>query len=44
MQNYSKNFVEGVMEINLKGLPFDLDFHPSDSLVATGLINGYLLL
>ncbi|CAO2842789.1 unnamed protein product [Amaranthus hypochondriacus] len=32
------------MEINLKGLPFDLDFHPSDSLVATGLINGYLLL
>ncbi|XP_074307608.1 WD repeat-containing protein 55 [Silene latifolia] len=32
------------MEINLKALPFDIDFHPSDSLVATGLINGYLLL
>lgn len=32
------------MEINLGGLPFDIDFHPSDSLVATGLINGYLLL
>ncbi|KNA16466.1 hypothetical protein SOVF_088990 [Spinacia oleracea] len=32
------------MEINLKDLPFDVDFHPSDSLVATGLINGYLLL
>ncbi|KAH9616045.1 hypothetical protein KSS87_010257 [Heliosperma pusillum] len=32
------------MEINLKAIPFDIDFHPSDSLVATGLINGYLLL
>lgn len=32
------------MEINLGGLPFDVDFHPSDSLVAAGLINGYLLL
>ncbi|KAL2895972.1 WD repeat-containing protein 55 [Bienertia sinuspersici] len=32
------------MEIHLKSLPFDVDFHPSDSLVATGLINGYLLL
>lgn len=32
------------MEINLGGPPFDVDFHPSDSLVAAGLINGYLLL
>lgn len=32
------------MEINLKALPFDVDFHPSDSLVAAGLINGSLLL
>lgn len=32
------------MELNLGSLPFDIDFHPSDSLVATGLINGYLLL
>ncbi|KAJ8437867.1 hypothetical protein Cgig2_031383 [Carnegiea gigantea] len=32
------------MEINLGGLPFDVDFHPSDSLVTAGLINGYLLL
>lgn len=32
------------MEINLGGMPFDVDFHPSDSLVAAGLINGYLLL
>lgn len=30
------------MEINLGKLPFDLDFHPSDSLVATALINGDL--
>lgn len=28
------------MEINLGKLPFDLDFHPSSPLVATGLING----
>ncbi|KAL9234132.1 hypothetical protein vseg_009036 [Gypsophila vaccaria] len=32
------------MEINLGGLPFDVDFHPSDTLVATGLISGHLLL
>ncbi|KAK9714821.1 hypothetical protein RND81_06G122500 [Saponaria officinalis] len=32
------------MEISLGDLPFDVDFHPSDTLVATGLINGYLLL
>ncbi|XP_021726284.1 WD repeat-containing protein 55-like [Chenopodium quinoa] len=32
------------MEIKLGDHPFDVDFHPSDSLVATGLINGYLLL
>lgn len=32
------------MEINLGGVPFDVDFHPSDSLVTAGLINGYLLL
>lgn len=30
------------MEINLGKLPFDLDFHPSDSFVATALINGDL--
>ncbi|XP_020270192.1 WD repeat-containing protein 55 [Asparagus officinalis] len=32
------------MEINLENLPFDLDFHPSSPIVATGLINGRLLL
>ncbi|KAL9663926.1 hypothetical protein QQ045_019320 [Rhodiola kirilowii] len=31
------------MEIALGKLPFDLDFHPSSSLVAAGLINGELL-
>ncbi|KAL9321682.1 hypothetical protein ACSQ67_009735 [Phaseolus vulgaris] len=31
------NFVE---EINLGEIPFDVDFHPSDNLVATALING----
>ncbi|ESW20798.1 hypothetical protein PHAVU_005G015700 [Phaseolus vulgaris] len=31
------NFVE---EINLEEIPFDVDFHPSDNLVATALING----
>eukprot|EP00262_Sarcandra_glabra_P007318 TRINITY_DN2001_c0_g1_i1.p1 TRINITY_DN2001_c0_g1~~TRINITY_DN2001_c0_g1_i1.p1 ORF type:complete len:352 (+),score=69.44 TRINITY_DN2001_c0_g1_i1:120-1175(+) len=30
------------MEINLGKLPFDLDFHPSNPLVATALINGDL--
>ncbi|XXG50459.1 hypothetical protein AAC387_Pa02g4462 [Persea americana] len=30
------------MEINLGKLPFDLDFHPSEPLVATALINGDL--
>ncbi|XP_027911045.1 WD repeat-containing protein 55 isoform X2 [Vigna unguiculata] len=30
------------MEINLGKLAFDVDFHPSDNLVATGLINGDL--
>ncbi|KAJ6801703.1 WD repeat-containing protein 55 [Iris pallida] len=30
------------MEINLENIPFDLDFHPSSPLVATGLINGRL--
>ncbi|KAL9321681.1 hypothetical protein ACSQ67_009734 [Phaseolus vulgaris] len=28
------------MEINLGKIPFDVDFHPSDNLVATALING----
>ncbi|ESW03612.1 hypothetical protein PHAVU_011G028400 [Phaseolus vulgaris] len=28
------------MEINLGKLAFDIDFHPSDNLVATGLIDG----
>ncbi|XP_027079392.2 WD repeat-containing protein 55 [Coffea eugenioides] len=32
------------MEIDLGKLPFDLDFHPSDQLVAAGLISGDLLL
>ncbi|XP_059642078.1 WD repeat-containing protein 55 isoform X1 [Cornus florida] len=32
------------MEINLGNLPFDVDFHPSNSLVAAGLITGDLLL
>nr|GLL32757.1 WD repeat-containing protein 55 isoform X1 [Ipomoea trifida] len=32
------------VEIDLEKLPFDLDFHPSDHLVATGLITGDLLL
>ncbi|BAT91115.1 hypothetical protein LR48_Vigan08g189800 [Vigna angularis] len=32
------------MEINLGKLAFDVDFHPSDNLVATGLINGDLYL
>lgn len=32
------------MEINLQSVPFDLDFHPSSPIVATGLINGRLLL
>ncbi|XP_011080913.1 WD repeat-containing protein 55-like isoform X2 [Sesamum indicum] len=32
------------MEIDLGKLPFDLDFHPSDNLVAAGLITGQLLL
>ncbi|KAA8532098.1 hypothetical protein F0562_006760 [Nyssa sinensis] len=32
------------MEINLGKLPFDIDFHPSSSLIAAGLINGDLLL
>lgn len=32
------------MEINLGKLPFDFDFHPSNQLVATGLITGDLLL
>ncbi|KAJ8646240.1 hypothetical protein MRB53_007988 [Persea americana] len=31
-----------MMEINLGKLPFDLDFHPSEPLVATALINGDL--
>lgn len=30
------------MEINLENIAFDLDFHPSSPLVATGLINGRL--
>ncbi|CAK8530429.1 unnamed protein product [Lathyrus sativus] len=30
------------MEINLGKLAFDIDFHPSDNLVATGLIDGDL--
>nr|DAD46486.1 TPA_asm: hypothetical protein HUJ06_016423 [Nelumbo nucifera] len=30
------------MEINLGKLPFDVDFHPSSSLVTAGLINGDL--
>ncbi|KAL0422561.1 UNVERIFIED_CONTAM: WD repeat-containing protein 55 [Sesamum latifolium] len=32
------------MEIDLGKLPFDLDFHPSDNLVAAGLITGQFLL
>uniref|UniRef100_A0A5B6YQA3 WD repeat-containing protein 55 n=1 Tax=Davidia involucrata TaxID=16924 RepID=A0A5B6YQA3_DAVIN len=32
------------MEINLGKLPFDIDFHPSNPLVAAGLINGDLLI
>ncbi|CAH9120154.1 unnamed protein product [Cuscuta epithymum] len=32
------------MEVDLGMLPFDLDFHPSDHLVATGLISGELFL
>ncbi|KAK7334528.1 hypothetical protein VNO80_26285 [Phaseolus coccineus] len=32
-----KNFME---EINLGEIPFDVDFHPSDNLLATALING----
>ncbi|KAL9249819.1 WD repeat-containing protein [Drosera capensis] len=32
------------MEIELGELPFDVDFHPADSLVAAGLISGDLLL
>ncbi|CAA0812498.1 transducin family protein / WD-40 repeat family protein [Striga hermonthica] len=32
------------MEIDLEKLPFDLDFHPSNNLVAAGLITGQLLL
>ncbi|GMH23996.1 hypothetical protein Nepgr_025839 [Nepenthes gracilis] len=32
------------MEINLGNLPFDVDFHPSESFVAAGLITGDLLL
>lgn len=30
------------MEINLGKLAFDLDFHPSEQLVTTGLIDGDL--
>ncbi|XP_068642871.1 WD repeat-containing protein 55-like [Aristolochia californica] len=30
------------MEVNLGKIPFDLDFHPSSSLVAAGLITGDL--
>ncbi|KAK9138337.1 hypothetical protein Sjap_008931 [Stephania japonica] len=30
------------MEINVGKIPFDLNFHPSRSLVASGLITGYL--
>ncbi|KAG9451381.1 hypothetical protein H6P81_011346 [Aristolochia fimbriata] len=30
------------MEVNLGKIPFDLDFHPSSSLVAAGLITGNL--
>ncbi|RZB79178.1 hypothetical protein D0Y65_029504 [Glycine soja] len=30
------------MEINLGKLAFDIDFHPSDNLVAAGLITGHL--
>jgi len=30
------------MEINLGKLAFDIDFHPSENLVATGLIDGDL--
>ncbi|KAF5766767.1 putative transcription factor WD40-like family [Helianthus annuus] len=32
------------MEINLKNIAFDLDFHPSNQLVAAGLITGNLFL
>lgn len=32
------------VEIDLGKLPFDIDFHPSDQLVAAGLITGDLLL
>lgn len=32
------------VEIDLGKLPFDIDFHPSDHLVAAGLITGDLLL
>ncbi|XP_078438345.1 transducin family protein / WD-40 repeat family protein [Wolffia australiana] len=32
------------MDVNLGTTPFDLDFHPCSSVVAAGLINGYLQL
>ncbi|XP_006827677.2 WD repeat-containing protein 55 isoform X1 [Amborella trichopoda] len=32
------------MEIDLKKIAFDLDFHPSSPIVATGLITGYVRL
>ncbi|KAF3328493.1 WD repeat-containing protein 55 [Carex littledalei] len=30
------------MEVSLGAIPFDLDFHPSSPIVASGLINGDL--
>ncbi|MED6160515.1 hypothetical protein PIB30_052117 [Stylosanthes scabra] len=30
------------MEINLESLAFDIDFHPSNNLLAVGLITGHL--
>ncbi|KAK6915233.1 WD40 repeat, partial [Dillenia turbinata] len=30
------------MEINLRKIPFDIDFHPSTNLITVGLINGDL--
>ncbi|XP_075501746.1 WD repeat-containing protein 55 [Primulina tabacum] len=32
------------MEIDLEKLPFDVDFHPSNDMLAAGLITGHLLL
>lgn len=42
LRRYDQSVRNTGMEINLGDIPFDLDFHPSDQLVAAGVIGGNL--